>query len=456
MPERLVVIGGDAAGLSAATNARRRREADALEIVVFERGDWVSFSACGEPYYVAGLVPEITDLLALSVEEAAHRGIQIHRRREVTSIDLAARRVTVHEVRDDGSHGAEERVDYDYLMYATGASTRKIPIEGIELDGVYEMHTLDDAIATRAALDHSVERAVVVGGGFVGLEMAEAFRHHGLHTTLISADDTLLSGSLDASMAQRLIDELRARDLHVELGHRVSCFSGADGRVRSVGCGEREYPADIVLVAAGTVPNVELARAAGLRIGETGAVWVDARQRTSDERVWSGGDCAESRHRLSGRPVNIHLGTYANRQGRIAGFNIGGGDETFEGVLGTAITKFMDLEVSRTGLTEREARALGRNVVAEEFEATTTGGYWPEARPMRLRAIAECGTRRLLGAQIVGGPTAGKRIDALAMAIWNEMTVDEMVNVDLSYAPPFSGVWDPVAVAARKLQEALG
>jgi NADPH-dependent 2,4-dienoyl-CoA reductase/sulfur reductase-like enzyme len=222
-----------------------------------------------------------------------------------------------------------------------------------------------------------------------------------------------------------------------------------------VGCGARNYPADIVVLATGTVPNVDLASAAGLRIGPAGGVWVDDRQRTSIPGIWAAGDCAEAMHRLTGQPVNIHLGTYANRQGRVAGINIAGGDEAFPGVLGTAISRVMDVEVSRTGLTREEAVRAGLDVVATTFSSTTAAGYWPDSTPMQVRAVAERASRQLLGAQIFGGPGAAKRIDALAMAIWNGMTVDDMVNADLSYAPPFSGVWDPVLVVARKLQEVL-
>jgi NADPH-dependent 2,4-dienoyl-CoA reductase/sulfur reductase-like enzyme len=220
-------------------------------------------------------------------------------------------------------------------------------------------------------------------------------------------------------------------------------------------CGELTIAADLVITAVGTEPRVGLAREAGLRIGDSGGVWVDDHQRTSDPRVFAAGDCAEVMHRVTGRPVNLHLGTVANRTGRVAGINIAGGDEAFPGVLGTAITRLHDLEIARTGITEDEARAAGIDVVATTFDASTRASYWPTAAPMRIRALADRATRRIIGAQIVGGETAGKRIDALAMAIWNEMTVDAMVNVDLSYAPPFSGVWDPVLLAARRLRGAL-
>ncbi|MGE3960155.1 MAG: FAD-dependent oxidoreductase [Dehalococcoidia bacterium] len=451
MPERLVVIGGDAAGLSAATNARRSRPPGDLEIVVFERGDWISFSACGEPYFVAGIVDPVEALLALSEREAAERSIEVRKRCEVIAIDTATQTVTVR----DHLAAREEVVGYDLLMYATGASARQIPLEGARLRGVFHMHTLDDAIAARAAVEDGVRRAVIVGGGYVGIEMAEAFHHRGIHTTIVSAEDTLLAGTFDESFALQLMEQVRSLGIDIVAGERVGCLSGVDGHVRAVGCDGDTLPADIVIVAAGTVPNVELARNAGLRLGETGAVWVDDHQRASVSNVYAGGDCAESVHRLSGRPVNIHLGTYANRQGRVAGLNIGGGDEVFPGVLGTAIAKVMDIEIARTGLTEQEARGLGRDVVVTEFEANTAAGYWPESRRMRMRVIGDRGSRQVLGAQIFGGRGAGKRIDAMAMAIWNEMTADDLVNADLSYAPPFSGVWDPVLHAARLLQSVL-
>ena len=451
MTERLVIIGGDAAGLSTATNARRSRPSEDLEIVVFERGDWVSYSACGEPYFVSGIVPEITDLLALPVEEFARRDIHVRRRCEVNAIDTAGQTVTVR----DAEAGRDEIVSYDQLMYATGASPREIPLEGMHLRNVFQMHTLDDALAARAVVEQGVSRAVIVGGGYIGLEMAEAFQHRGIETTIVEAGDVILPGTFDPEFSVQLLDAIRQLGIHVVLGERIACLGDAEGRVRSVGCGDDEIPADIVIVAVGTVPNVDLARAAGIRIGESGGVWVDDHQRTDVQNVWSAGDCAEATHRLSGRLVNIHLGTYANRQGRIAGLNVGGGDVVFPGVLGTAISKVMEIELARTGLTASEAEALGRTTVVAEFDSRTGAGYWPDASRMRIRAVAEQGSRRLIGAQVFGGRGAGKRIDARAMASWKERTGDDMVNADLSYAPPFSGVWDPVLVAARQLQEAM-
>lgn len=454
MPQRLVIVGGDAAGMSAATNARRARSAADLEIVAFERGEWASFSACGEPYFVSGEIAEFGSLLVRSPEAFARQGIEVRLRHEVTAIDPAARNVTVRDLRG----GAEMQVGYDTLVYATGAEARRPPIEGRDLAGVHEMHLLGDALAVRALLDGpgAPRRAAVVGGGYVGLEMAEALLARGLHTTLVASRSGLLGGSLDPEMSEHLAERVRATGVAVESGTRVTRLVGEDGHVAGVALGERVIPADLVILATGTVPRVNLARAAGLRIGASGGVWVDDHQRTSLPGIYAAGDCAESTHRVTGAPVNLHLGTLANRQGRVAGINIGGGDEAFPGVLGTAITRLGGLEVARTGATTQEARDAGIDVITATFDSTTKAGYWPDATPMRVRASADRATRRLIGAQIVGGPTAGKRIDALAMAIWNEMTVDAMINVDLSYAPPFSGVWDPVLVAARKLAAALG
>jgi NADPH-dependent 2,4-dienoyl-CoA reductase/sulfur reductase-like enzyme len=247
MPERLVVIGGDAAGLSTATNARRSRPAEDLEIIVFERGDWISFSACGEPYFVAGIVDPVESLLALSEAEAAARGIEVRKRSEVTSIDTKARTVTV----TDAGTGHEDVVRYDSLMYATGASARRIPMEGMDLEGVFQMHTLDDAIAARAAVDAGVQRAVVVGGGYVGLEMAEAFHYRGIHTTVIVAGEAVLAGTVDTAFADRLVEAIRGMGINVILGERVSCLGNAEGRVQAVGCDEQTLPADIVSSPSG-------------------------------------------------------------------------------------------------------------------------------------------------------------------------------------------------------------
>ena len=453
MPERLVIIGGDAAGMSAASEARRRRPADDLEIVVFERSSYVSYSACGEPYFVGDYVTDLDRLITRTPEQFAAREIEVHTRHEVTSIDTQARRVTLRPV----DSGAARSEPYDELLIATGAEPNRPPIEGARLPGVYEMHTLDDAVAVRRVIDeHRPQRALVIGGGYIGVEMAEAFHRHEIPVTIVTAADSLLDPQLDPDMGDLVRAAAEELGIEVFTGQRVDAIVGTD-RVTAVACGGAEpIEAGVVLLGLGSHAEVWLASENGIPVGESGAILVDDHQGTEIAGVWAAGDCAETRHRISGKPVNFHLGTIANKQGRIAGVNLGGGDEAFPGVLGTAVTKLCDLEVGRTGLTETECEVLGLDYVADTFHSTTAAGYWPGAERMTMKVVADRASRRLLGAQIVGGAGAAKRIDAVAMALWNEMTVDALINVDLSYAPPFSGVWDPVLVAARKARAILG
>jgi NADPH-dependent 2,4-dienoyl-CoA reductase/sulfur reductase-like enzyme len=447
MPERLVVIGGDAAGMTAASQARRMRRADDLEIIVFEQSAYVSFSACGEPYFVGGWVEDFADLQVRTPEQFQAQDIDARIHHRVTAIDLEAGRVTVHHP------GGDEQVGFDQLLYATGATAIRPPIEGLDLEGVHMLRTLDDAARLRSLVTSGVERVVVVGGGYIGLELAEAFHHVGIPTTVVTMMPTVLERTLDPDMADLVSDHMRSMGIRVETGFKVECLAGSGGSVAGVGCDDRSFPADLVVLALGSRPQVELAKDAGIPLGPTGAVAVDDHQRTGIDGVWSAGDCAEAHHRISGRPVNLHLGTVANKAGRIAGINLGGDDASFPGVLGTAITKVGEMEISSTGLTEGQATEAGLEAVAATINSTTAAHYWPGSSPMTVKAIAEKATARLLGAQIVGGPGAGKRIDVFATAMWSDLPANELAWTDLSYAPPFSGVWDPVHIAARKAGE---
>jgi NADPH-dependent 2,4-dienoyl-CoA reductase/sulfur reductase-like enzyme len=447
MPERLVVIGGDAAGMTAASQARRMRKADDLEIIVFEQSAYVSFSACGEPYFVGGWVEDFSDLQVRTPEQFQAQGIDARIHHQVTDIDLDARRVTVRHP------GGELEVEFDQLLYATGATAIRPPIEGMDLEGVHMLRTLDDAARLRALVTSGIGRAVVVGGGYIGLEVAEAFEHMGIDTTVVTMMPTVLERTLDPDMADLVSDHMKSMGIHVETGFKVECLAGTGGNVAGVGCEDRSFPADLVVLALGSRPQIDLAKDAGIPLGSTGAVAVNDHQRTGIDGVWAAGDCAEAHHRISGRPVNLHLGTVANKAGRIAGINLGGGDASFPGVLGTAITKVGNLEISSTGLTEFQAAAAGIQAVAATIKSTTAAHYWPGSSPMTVKAIAEKTTGRLLGAQIVGGPGAGKRIDVFATAMWSGLPANELAWTDLSYSPPFSGVWDPVHIAARKAGE---
>ncbi len=446
MTERLVVVGGDAAGMSAASQARRRCSADDLEIVAYERSSWVSYSACGEPYHVAGLVDPLEALVARTPEEFAAQDIRVHTRHEVTAVNTTSRTVTVRRF-DDG-HLFDDH--YDQLMIATGARAVRPQITGYDLQGVHELRTLDDAARLRRIADRGPSTVVIIGGGYIGLETAEAFHLQGWDVTVVSAHPGVLERMLDPDLSATVVDAMRQRGIRVITDTRVDCIVGLD-MVEAVdlGSGERT-PTTTVVLGIGSRPEVDLAEAAGIPLGPTGAIAVDSTQRTSVDGVWSAGDCAEVRHRLTGKPANIHLGTVANKTGRVAGINLGGGSATFPGALGTAITRICDIEVGTVGLRMSDALAEGFDAVEGTAHGTTTAGYMPEASPMSIRAVAERGSGRLLGAQIVGGPGAGKRVDVFATAIWNSMTAVDLEWTDLSYAPPFSGTWDLVAIAARE------
>ncbi len=330
--------------------------------------------------------------------------------------------------------------------------------EGFDAPGVYGVQVLDDGRELIAELDSGrVARVVVVGGGYIGLELAEACQVRGLDVTVVD-----LSADAHRHLRPRHRPvRRRGGEGHGHLARpRRRRGEGRDRR-RTDGrspctpqSGER-LPADLVVLGLGVRPNVALAEAAGIPLGASGGIRVDNRMRTLVDGVWAAGDCVESWHRLSGQRMVVALGTHANKQGRVAGINLGGGYATFPGVIGTAVTKVCDLEVARTGLSEAEAEAAGYCFVTAHVDSTTRAGYFPGAKPIRVKLLAEKRSGRLLGAQIVGREGAAKRIDVLATAIWNEMSVDEVLGLDLSYAPPFAPVWDPVLIAARKAFEAV-
>jgi NADPH-dependent 2,4-dienoyl-CoA reductase/sulfur reductase-like enzyme len=451
MSERLVVIGGDAAGGSAASQARKRRPD--LDVVMFERGRATSYSACGIPYWISGAVEEEASLVARTPEQHRAAGIDVRMRTEVVGIDLDRQVVHWREL-DGGGKGTEP---YDDLVYATGSVPMRPPVPGIDADGVYGVQVLDDGAALRAELDRdSVRRVVVVGGGYIGLEIAEACRMRGLDVTVVDRSATPV-GTFDPDVGAQIADAVSEEGIEMVLSDGVAAIDvDAEGRARAVVTASgRELPADLVVLGLGVRPNVRLAQEAGIPLGTSGGIAVDQRMRTPVDGVWAAGDCVESRHRLSGQRVVVALGTHANKQGRVAGINIGGGYATFPGVIGTAVTKVCNLEAARTGLSSAEAEAAGYSFVKAAVDSTTKAGYFPGAEPIRVTMIAERRSGRLLGAQVVGREAAAKRIDALAICIWNEMTVDEVLSLDLSYAPPFSPVWDPVLIAARKAFEAV-
>jgi NADPH-dependent 2,4-dienoyl-CoA reductase/sulfur reductase-like enzyme len=445
--ERLVVVGGDAAGMSAASNARRRRPPEDLEIVAFERGHFTSYSACGIPYYVGDVVEELDELIARTPETFREKyAIEARTGTEVMEIDADKQAVRVRALAD----GSETWEGYDDLVIATGAIPVRPDLPGADAEGIYGVQVLDDGTAIRRVVERDEpRRAVVVGGGYIGIEMAEAFLRKGMEVSLVEMGAQPMP-TLDPDMGAIVADAMRDLGIKVYTNEPVTAFETDGGKVAAVVTGERTLPVDIVVTGLGARPNSELARAAGLPVGVTGGIVVDRRLRTEVDGVWAAGDCAEKFHRVSRKPVSFALGTHANKEGRIAGINIGGGYATFPGVIGTAATLVCGLEIARTGLKESEADEGGFEHLSVVIDSTTRAGYYPDASPIKLKLVVEKRSGKLLGAQIVGRTEAAKRIDALATALWNEMTVDEMLNLDLAYAPPFSPVWDPILIAARK------
>jgi NADPH-dependent 2,4-dienoyl-CoA reductase/sulfur reductase-like enzyme len=440
MADRLAIVGGDAAGMSAATTARRREPE--LDVVAFERGPYTSYSACGIPFFVGGLFDDSDRLVARSPDEHRANGIAVRVRTEVTAVDLARRELTVRD-----QQGAQRTEGFDRLVMATGAEAVAPDVPGVER--TEPARTIEAAERFRSALGRGGERAVVVGGGYIGLEMAEALTQRGLRVTLVERAGQVMA-TLDEDMAGHVQDAAEGVGIEVRLG--VELQEVSEHAVRVDG---EELPADHVVIATGVRPATRLAEQAGLELGESGALRVDDHQRcTGHDGVFAAGDCVESWHRVLQRPMNIQLGTHANKQGRIAGANATGADLAFPGVIGTAASKICRYEVARTGISEREAAEAGIEVRAATIKDRTRAGYYPGSGPIWVKlVIAPDG--RLLGGQIVGVEGAAKRIDVLAACVWSGMAVDELELLDLSYAPPYSGVYDPVLVAARAASKAF-
>jgi len=457
MSERLLVIGADAAGMSAAHQALRtaRARGHALEIVAVEAGEHTSYSACGIPYLMAGDVADADDLLARSAEQHRAAGIDLRMRHEAVALDLDARTC---ETRDHEG-GRTVSIGFDQVMIATGAAP-VVPDWAAGHPRVHAVKTLDDAATWSRLLADRPRTAVVAGGGYIGVEAAEAFARRGVRTTLVTRGEELMSATLEPGTAAAARAGLEKLGVEVITGSEISGVSTGSGEeVRAVCAGGQEYPGEVIALGLGVTPRVDLARQAGLPLGGSlarGALVPDHRQQVADG-VWAAGDCVAVRDRLLDDYWYVPLGTHANKGGRVAGTNIGGGDASFPGSVGTAITRAGQVEVARTGLMPRWAtERLGLEIATRRLDSTTSSGYMPGAAAMSVWVMADVATGRLLGAQISGGAGAGKRIDTLATALFAGMTAREVAYLDLSYAPPFSPTWDPVQIACRSLAERIG
>jgi NADPH-dependent 2,4-dienoyl-CoA reductase/sulfur reductase-like enzyme len=462
MTDPVVVVGGDAAGMSAAS--KFKRETPDRDVVVFEKGEWVSYGACGLPYYVKGDVETLSDLVSVSAATfREERGIDLRTGHEVIEIDPEARTVAVA-----GPDGVVEQ-GYSDLLIATGASAVEPPLPGMDRDGVFTLHDMGEAAEIRSALGvetpaagevpasavpADLDAVGIVGGGYVGIEMAEAFADHDLEVHLFEMLPHTL-GPFGPEAAVAVEDHLREQGVDLHLDTPVDAFRGEE-TVSAVVAGDADVPVDLVLVGAGVAPNTDLADDAGIELGATGAIATDEYGRTDAPDVYAAGDCAEARNVVTGDPDHVPLALTANRAGRAIGATLAGDPTPVGEIAGTAALKAFDLDVARTGILDPErAREAGFDPESITVEAPSRAHYYPGGSEIQITMVGDRETGRVLGASMVGHEGVAKRIDTVAAALFAEMTAQQLSYLDLSYAPPFSPVWDPVLTAAKVLASKL-
>ena len=444
---RILVVGGVAAGASAATKARRTNEE--AEIVLFEKGSYVSFANCGLPYYIGGVIEDRDELLLVTPEmfkERFHIDVRINH--EVTGVDAKKKTITVKTPEGVVTES------YDKLILATGGTPIVPKIKGVKKDGVYHVFTVPDADRIVSRLEAGTKSAVVVGGGFIGLESAENLREKGVEVTIVERLPQIMS-NMDPEFSDVLIREFEAMGVKVLTGASVASING-QGKVTGVTLEDgTKLACDMVIMAAGVRSSLELAEKAGLKIGVSGGVWTDGTMRTSDPDIYAAGDMVESLNIVSGQKVRIPLAGSANKQGRVAGANAAGAHMLFKGVQGTAIIKVGGLTAARTGLNTREATMLGKDFECLYVPGFSNATYYPDALPMVLKLTVEKQSGKLLGAQGIGRKGVDKRIDVLATAIYAGLSVFDLENLDLAYAPPFSSAKDPVIMGGMIAANAI-
>ena len=441
--ENILIIGGNAAGLTAASRAKRIDPR--LKVTVLEKGPHISYSTCGIPYYLAKMVTA-DSLVSYSPESfEKERGIKVHSHTRVDEISPSRKRVMA--TRTDSGERAE--FSFERLLIATGVKPMLPSIPGTGLKNVFTIIDLQDALRINEALPNA-DRVAIIGAGFVGLEMAECLQSLGKTVHLYEREPHVLPG-MDPDMAQIIEYELQRFGIRLSVGANVLALMGTEGRVVGVkaASGLGIDPAEMVLLDTGVVPNVDLARDAGIQIGTTGAISVDACMETNVPGIFAAGNCAETLCAIRRRPVSHYIGTVAAKQGRVAGENMAARRTKFHGAISTTVVKVFDLAVARTGLCSEDADAESMPVVAARIEAWDRAAYYPTARKIWVKLIAERESRKLIGAQVVGYGDASKRIDVACTAITSGMRVDELAQLDLAYSPPYGNLWDPLLIAAH-------
>lgn len=446
MSEKIIIIGGTAAGLSAASKAKRVNPD--LEIQVFEKTGYISYGACGLPYFVGDMIAEPEDLVSLTVDQMTNkRGVPTFIHHEVTRIDRSRKTVTAVNL----DTGEEKEYPYDKLVIAAGARPIRPEIPGIGAEGVYYLRTVEDGIRLKQVVRaENKKKAVIVGGGFIGLEVAEEMALSGIEVHVYEKLPRLLP-FLDEGFSEIVLETLKSHGVQVHLGVGIEEILVTEGAVSGVKASDGSIQdADFVLMSIGVVPNSELARDAGLELGIKGGIVVNDEMQTSDPYIYACGDCVQMKNRITGGAVYVPLGTTANKQGRIAGDNIAGAHETFKGVLGSMVTKVFDLYIAATGLSIKQAEEAGYEAVSSVITKGDRASYYPGSRDNRICLILDKKTGKLLGAQAVGSESVAGRMNVFATAITCGMTVEEINELDLVYAPPVAPVYDPILIAASQ------
>jgi len=447
--EKILIIGGNASGLTAASRAGRIDPR--LSVTVVEKGPDISYSTCGIPYFLAKMV-RANDLISYTPESfEKERGIKVHNHTRVD--EIAPSRKRVMGMRTDTG----ERVEFSYerLLIATGVKPRFPDIPGTNLKNVFTLTNLQDALRINEALD-KVQRVAIIGGGYVGLEMTECLHALGKAVHLYERESHVLPG-MDADMAQIIEYELQRFGVRLSTSAKVLALVGGEGGVAGVkaASGLGIDPADMALLDTGVVPDVELARDAGIQIGVTGAISVNEYMETNVPGIFAAGNCAETFCVIRRRPVLNYIGTVAAKQGRVAGENMAARRTKFLGAIGTTVLKVFDLAVARTGLSSADAAEAGMPVVSARIEAVDRAAYYPAARKIWVKLIAERESMKLVGAQVAGYGDASKRIDVAATAITAGLRLDELAQLDLAYSPPYGNLWDPILIAAQSVLRKL-
>ncbi len=445
MSRKIIIVGAHAAGLDAASAARKTDRTAEITLITTEKK--TAYSRCGIPFVLGGQIPSFDDLVVFP--ERFYRMMKLTLRTETTVISIDAKAKTV-AIQDKS--GNKDSLSYDSLVITTGATPFVPPIKGREKKGVYVVRTLEDGEKINQAIE-TAKSAVIVGAGLIGLEVAVACLERGLKTTVVEFLPYVLPVLLDKAMADRVQKTLEEKGLNIIVGKGAEEFLGAD-KVTGVLFAGKEIPADLVVVATGVRANIELAKNAGVALGQKG-IKTNLRMETNIKDVYTAGDCAESIHLVTRRPTLSQLGTTAVKQAKVAGINAAGGYATFSGTLGSWITRLFGTEIGGTGLTEFMANRAGLETVSGTITSKTRADYFPGALPIRIKLIAEKETTKIIGAQIIGGEEVTQRINALSFAIQNEMTVREIAKAETCYAPPVCETWEPMVLAAEMVLRKL-